>query len=419
MSVQVSVLENGMRVVTESMLRVETVSCGVWVGSGARNEPAEVNGVAHLLEHMAFKGTERRSAQDIVEEIESVGGHLNAYTSREQTAYYAKVLRENTELALDLLADILQHSIFDEEELERERAVVIQEIGQAHDTPDDRVFDHFQLAAFPNQPLGRPVLGGSDTVGTMPRERIMQHMQSGYGGDRMVLAAAGNVDHESFVAHARRLFDSVPANGNVVMEPGQYSGGAHLEDRDLEQVHLLLGFPGLSYEDDEFYATTVMSTLFGGGMSSRLFQEIREKRGLVYSIYCYPSFYRDCGLFGIYAGTGPDDIDELIPAICEEIKRLPTTLTDREIARARTQLKAATMMSLESTGARCEQLGQQMLIFGRPLTLEEQVGKIESVGEEAVRRIAERIFTGKPTIAAVGPVNQIMSYDELVAALAI
>ena len=203
------------------------------------------------------------------------------------------------------------------------------------------------------------------------------------------------------------------------MEPGQYSGGAHLEDRDLEQVHLLLGFPGLSYEDDEFYATTVMSTLFGGGMSSRLFQEIREKRGLVYSIYCYPSFYRDCGLFGIYAGTGPDDIDELIPAICEEIKRLPTTLTDREIARARTQLKAATMMSLESTGARCEQLGQQMLIFGRPLTLEEQVGKIESVGEEAVRRIAERIFTGKPTIAAIGPVNQIMSYDELVAALAI
>ena len=210
MSVQVSVLENGMRVVTESMSRVETVSCGVWVGSGARNEPAEVNGVAHLLEHMAFKGTERRSAQDIVEEIESVGGHLNAYTSREQTAYYAKVLRENTELALDLLADILQHSIFDEEELERERAVVIQEIGQAHDTPDDRVFDHFQLAAFPDQPLGRPVLGGSDTVGTMPRERIMQHMQSGYGGDRMVLAAAGNVDHELFVAHARRLFDSVP-----------------------------------------------------------------------------------------------------------------------------------------------------------------------------------------------------------------
>ena len=418
MSVQVSVLENGMRVVTEAMSRVETVSCGIWVGSGSRNELAEINGVAHLLEHMAFKGTERRSAQDIVEEIESVGGHLNAYTGREQTAYYVKVLKENSGLALDLLSDILQHSTFDEEELERERAVVIQEIGQAQDTPDDRVFDHFQLTAFPDQPLGRPVLGSVDTVGTMPRERIMQHMKSGYGGDRMVLAAAGNIDHKTFVEDARRLFDSIPACSNVVIEPGKYNGGAYLEDRDLEQVHLLLGFPGLSYEDDEFYAMSVMSTLLGGGMSSRLFQEIREKRGLVYSIYCYPSFYRDCGLFGIYGGTSPDDINQMIPAICDEIKRLSATLTDRELARARTQLKAGTLMSLESTGARCEQLGQQMLIFGHPLTKDEQIGKIESVDKDAVRGIAEQIFSGKPTIATIGPVNQIIAYDELVAALA-
>jgi len=416
-SVEVSTLGNGLRVVTEAMPRVETVSCGVWVGTGARNEAKSVNGVAHLLEHMAFKGTERRSAQDIVEEIESVGGHLNAYTSREQTAYYAKVLKENTHLALDLLSDILQHSTFEEQELERERAVVIQEIGQAHDTPDDRIFDYFQMAAFPDQPLGRPVLGEVETVEAMPREQIIQHMRAGYGGDQMVLAAAGNLVHEDFVAQAGAVFDALPAQGHVDMEPGRYQGGAHFEDRDLEQVHLLLGFPGLSYEDDAFYSTSVMSTLLGGGMSSRLFQEIRERRGLVYSIYSYASFYRDCGLFGIYAGTGPGDIEELLPVICEEIRRLPETLEEREIERARTQLKAATLMSLESTGSRCEQMGQQMLIFGRPLTTEEQVERIEAVDAAAVRDVALRIFTGCPTIAAIGPLTQIMEYDQLVSAL--
>lgn len=399
------------------MPRVETVSCGVWVGTGARNEAKSVNGVAHLLEHMAFKGTERRSAQDIVEEIESVGGHLNAYTSREQTAYYAKVLKENTHLALDLLSDILQHSTFEEQELERERAVVIQEIGQAHDTPDDRIFDYFQMTAFPDQPLGRPVLGEVETVEAMPREQIIQHMRTGYGGDQMVLAAAGNLVHEDFVAQAGAVFDALPSQGHVDMEPGRYQGGARFEDRDLEQVHLLLGFPGLSYEDDAFYATSVMSTLLGGGMSSRLFQEIRERRGLVYSIYSYASFYRDCGLFGIYAGTGPGDIEELLPVICEEIRRLPETLEEREIERARTQLKAATLMSLESTGSRCEQMGQQMLIFGRPLTTEEQVERIEAVDAAAVRDVALRIFTGCPTIAAIGPLTQIMEYDQLVSAL--
>jgi predicted Zn-dependent peptidase len=418
MTVNVSTLGNGIRVVTESMPRVETVSCGVWVGTGARNETTEVNGVAHLLEHMAFKGTERRSAQDIVEEIESVGGHLNAYTSREQTAYYAKVLKENTGLALDLLSDILQNSTFDMDELERERTVVIQEIGQAHDTPDDQIFDHFQTVAFPDQPLGRPVLGSVETVESIPRETIMEHMRTGYGGDQMVLSAAGNLEHDAFVQAASDLFDKIPPQAQVKMEAGRYEGGHHFEDRELEQVHLLLGFSGLSYEDDQFYGTSVMSTLFGGGMSSRLFQEIRERRGLVYSIYSYPSFYRDCGLFGIYAGTSPEDVAELLPAICEEIRRLPETLEEREIDRARMQLKAATLMSLESTGSRCEQMAQHMLVFGRPLTTEEQVAKIEAVDQAAVRDVALNIFSGRPTIAAVGPVNQLMEYDQLVAALA-
>ena len=418
MTVEVSTLGNGIRIVTETMPAVETVSCGIWVGTGARNEPAQFNGVAHLLEHMAFKGTDRRSAQAIVEEIESVGGHLNAYTSREQTAYYAKVLKEDTDLAIDILADILQNSTFDTDELERERTVIIQEIGQAHDTPDDRIFDYFQMTAVPDQPLGRPVLGSAEIVRSMSRETIMDYMQSSYGGDRMILAAAGNLAHDRIVREAERLFDGIPSAGDVLTVPGRYRGGDHTEHRDLEQVHLLLGFPGYSYRDDEFYAEMVMSTLLGGGMSSRLFQEIRERRGLVYSIYSYASFYGDCGLFGIYAGTGPDDVAELMPAICQEIRKMPDSLTPAEIDRARTQLKAATVMSLESTSARCEQLGQQMLIFGRPLSMEEQVARIEAVSESDIVSVSRRIFSGRPTVAAVGPVEQIMSDDDVAASLA-
>ena len=326
-------------------------------------------------------------------------------------------MKENTTLALDILADILQYSTFNPDELERERAVVIQEIGQAHDTPDDCVFDYFQAAAFPNQALGRPVLGELETVTAMPREVLMDHMRTGYGADRMVLAAAGNLDHDEIVGTAEQLFSSIPTESCVEMEPGAYVGGMHLDDRDFEQVHILLGFPGFSYEDDQFYATSVMSTLLGGGMSSRLFQEVREKRGLVYSIYSYPSFYRDCGLFGIYSGTGPEDVNELLPAICQEVRQLHDFLDDREVDRARTQLRAATMMSLESTGSRCEQMAQQMLIFGHPLTTAEQIERIEAIDRLAVQQSAAQIFSGQPTIAAIGPVKQIMEYDRLVTTL--
>ena len=417
MTVNVSHLSNGICVVTDQISRVETVSCGVWVGTGSRNEPAEVNGVSHLLEHMAFKGTSRRNAQEIVEEIESVGGYLNAYTSREQTAYYAKILKENTSLAMDILADILQNSTFDPQELERERAVVMQEIGQARDTPDDSIFDFFQMAAFPNQPIGRPVLGNVDTVGSMSRKTIIDHMNEGYGADRMVFAAAGNLDHQTLLQAAEGLFAGIPPKASVEMKPGRYEGGAHLEDRDLEQVHLLFGFPGIPYKDARSYSMSVLSTLFGGGMSSRLFQEIREKRGLVYSIYSYSSFYQDCGLFGIYAGTDPDKIDELISAICEEVRGLAGTVDYRELDRARSQLKAGTLMSLESTGARCEQIAQQMLIYGRPLTTQEQVDRIDAVDHDSVSKVAELIFSGKPTVAAIGPMKKMKKYDEFLAAL--
>jgi predicted Zn-dependent peptidase len=410
-TVRQTTLENGLRIVTHTMDAVETVSVGVFVDAGTRNEPVEINGVAHLLEHMAFKGTKRRSALDIVAEIEEVGGHLNAYTSREHTAYYAKVLKEDTPLAVDILADILQHSIFEPEELARERSVVLQEIGQAHDTPDDVVFDHFQATAFPDQPLGRPVLGDAELVRTMSREAIMGYMDKAYGAGSMVLSAAGMIEHDQLVALARHLFGDLADRRPLDNETAAYGGGAHLIDRDLEQVHLTVGFPGLGMHDPDIYASTVMSVLFGGGMSSRLFQEIRERRGLVYSIHSYCSCYSDCGLFGIYAGTGEAEIAELMPVLAEEVRRLAASLEEGEVRRARNQLKAATLMSLESTGSRAEQLGEQMLVFGRPLPIDEIVARIDAVDIDAVRRVARRVFTGRPSLAAIGPLGRMMPYD--------
>ena len=411
MTVRQTTLENGLRVVTHTMDAVETVSVGVFVDAGTRNEPVEINGVAHLLEHMAFKGTTRRSALEIVAEIEEVGGHLNAYTTREHTAYYAKVLKDDAPLAVDILADILQNSTFDPDELARERSVVLQEIGQAHDTPDDVVFDHFQETAFPDQPLGRPVLGDAERVRGMTRESIMGYMNQAYGAGSMVLAAAGMIEHDHLVALARHLFRDLPARSALGDGSAAYGGGVYLQDRELEQVHLTVGFPGVGMHDPDIYAATVMSTLFGGGMSSRLFQEIRERRGLVYSIHSFSSSYSDCGLFGIYAGTGEEEVEELMPVLADEIRRLSDSLDEGEVRRARNQLKAATLMSLESTSARAEQLGEQMLIFGRPLPIDEIVRKIDVVDVAAVRNVIARTFAGRPSVAAIGPLGRMMPYD--------
>ena len=294
--IEITTLANGLRVATATMTNVQTASVGVWVDAGARHETPEINGVAHMLEHMAFKGTHQRSARGIAEAIENVGGQLNAYTSREQTAYYARVLADDVPLAVDLLADILQHSVFDEEELARERGVVVQEIGQVNDTPDDLVFDQFQETAFPGQALGRSILGPPEVVAAMPRTTLVDYMARHYGPKRMVLAAAGKIEHERVVDLGERLFRELPAAGDDQGEPAEYRGGERREERDLEQAHLLLGLPAFAYTDDDFYALQVLSAMLGGGMSSRLFQEVRENRGLAYSIFSFASCYRDTGL---------------------------------------------------------------------------------------------------------------------------
>ena len=418
MSVRVSTLANGLRVATDTMKTVETVSVGVWVEAGARFETAEINGVSHILEHMAFKGTERRSAQDIAEEIEAVGGHINAYTSRENTAYYAKVLKEDLALAVDVIADIVQNPVLDAQELARERAVIIQEINQSHDTPDDAVFDNFQETAFPDQALGRPVLGVEERVRDIGRDTILAYLHGHYSAPSMVLAAAGYVDHERLVGLAESALAGAQAEKGARPDPARYEGGDHREDRDLEQVHVVLGFEGLAHKDDDFYAASVLSTILGGGMSSRLFQEVREKRGLVYSIYTFLSSYTDSGLFGVYAGTGAPEIGEVIPLICDEIQKVRGGVSDQEMSRARAQLKSSILMSLESTSSRCEQLARQLIVFGRPLSVDEIVAKVEAVDADAVKRVAKRLTGGRPTVTGLGPIGGLEDFDRVAERLA-
>jgi predicted Zn-dependent peptidase len=418
MTIRITTLANGLRVATDLMPSVETISVGVWIGVGTRQEAPEVNGVAHLLEHMAFKGTKRRSARDIAVEIEAVGGSMNAQTSREQTAYFIKVLKGDLDLAVDILADILLHSTYDPTELSRERAVILQELGQAEDTPDDVIFDRFQEAAFPEQALGRPVLGRSQIIERLPREALVDFRTRHYGAAAMVLAAAGHVDHDALVAAARRAFADLPEAGDTSYEAARYIGGEHRDDQDLEQVHLAIGFPGVSFADPDYYASMVLATVLGGGMSSRLFQEIREARGLAYGVSAYAAPYLDGGIFGIYAGTGEKETAELVQVLFEQLAAMREPVPADELQRARTQMRAGILMSLESTGARMDALGSQLLIYGRPIPVEEMVRKIDSVTADDTARVARRVFSGRPTVAAMGPLGGLEPYGKLLERLA-
>ncbi len=412
-SVRLTRLPSGLIVASEHMPRVETVSIGAYVHAGTRNENAAENGASHFLEHMAFKGTARRDAASIAREIENVGGHINAYTAREQTAYYCKVLKEDVGLAADIIGDILCHSTLIPEELERERGVILQEIGQANDTPDDIIFDHFQHACFPDQAMGRPTLGTEEIIQTMPREALTHYMARHYGPSRMVVAAAGAVDHDALLEMVGAHFGDLPTVTGHEPEAARYAGGEFREERDLDQVHLVLGFPGTHYTDPDHYPVMLLSTLLGGGMSSRLFQEIREKRGLVYSIYSFAHPYHDTGIFALYAGTGEDQVAELMPVAIEELKRVQLDVTEDELNRAKAQLRASLLMSLESTGSRCEQIARQLQVHGRIIPTEETKQRIAAVTVEDIQRSAKRIFRGKPTLATMGPIGKVMSLADI------
>ena len=416
--VNISKLPNGLTVVSDRMSNVESISLGLWVRAGARYERSSENGVAHFLEHMLFKGTERRTSKDIVEEIESVGGSINAYTSREMTAFFSKVLKGDYCLALDVIADIVQNSVFKSSEIDKERAVILQEIGQALDSPDDVIFDHFQSTAFPNQPLGRPVLGKPKTVSDLTDKEIRGFLERHYQGSSMVIAAAGNIHHQELLERCEEYFGNIKTGKQTSASSGVFSGGEHREYRDLEQIHFIFGFSGPAIGSSDFYSMSVLSNLLGGGMSSRLFQDIREKRGLVYSIDSFMSSYSDVGLFGIYAGTGDNQIKELIPALCDQIRGLADSLSIEEVERARAQIKSSLLMALESTGARCEQIAQHILIFGRVMPIEEVVARLDSIDVIQVSSLAKEIFANSPVIAAVGPIADLEQIDIIAERLA-
>ena len=418
MSLDVTRLANGLRVVTDSIEGVGSAAVGVWVNVGARDEPDHLHGISHLLEHMAFKGTERRSARMIAQEIEDVGGYVNAYTTRENTAYYARVLGDDVPLAIDVLGDILQNSVFDESELEKERWVVEQEIAQVFDTPDDLVFDLFQECAFPDQPMGRSILGTPASIAGMTRQTLLGHMTGHYTAESMVLSAAGAVDHGEIVRLAEDRFCDLPRSNGHVPRPAAYAGGAIDRKDDVEQVHLVMGCPGFGICDDNYYPVQFFSNALGGGMSSRLFQEIREDRGLAYTIYSFHSAFEDSGLFGIYAGCAEVDAREVANLVVDAVARTADGLVDDEIERARTQMKAGLLMARESTAARCEALARQMLVFGRTIAEEEIIGKIEAVCAADIRKCAETLFQGtRPAMACIGPEEGIVPYGKILSGL--
>jgi predicted Zn-dependent peptidase len=407
MTTTISQLANGIRVVTHAMSHVETSSLGVWVGVGARHEREVEGGISHLLEHMAFKGTARRSAMEIAEEIEQVGGEINAATSLETTAYYARVLKGDEGLALDILADILQNSTFDPAELEREREVILQEIAATQDSPDEIAYDLVQEAAFPGQPVGRPILGTPASVKAATPDDLRTFLRERYRPDAIVISAAGAVRHDDIERHAAALFGGLTSSDRTELqlleEPARYVGGARSVAKSFEQSHVLLGFEGPSYKADDAFTAQVFSGLFGGGMSSRLFQEVREKRGLCYSIYSSAWGLKDSGMFQMHAATGPGMVTELIEVIGAELRAIADKgPTEREVARAKAQMKAGLFMSLESSGARAEQMARHLLVHGRLLPSDELVQRVDDVSVDSVRAFAASLAASVPAVAVVG-----------------
>lgn len=420
MTVECTRLKSGLTVVTQTMPHLESVALGVWIKSGSRNETTDEHGIAHLLEHMAFKGTARRSAREIAEEIEDVGGEVNAATSTETTSYYARVLKDHVPLAVDILADILTESAFEEEELEREKQVILQEINAANDTPDDVVFDKFSETAYRDQTLGRAILGTPQTVMSFTPQQIRGYLSRNYTTDRMFVVATGAVQHDEFVRMVEDRFASLPTSPSAtpVMEPAKYIGGNIRETRDLMDAQILLGFEGKAYHARDFYCSQILANILGGGMSSRLFQEVREIRGLCYSIYAFHWGFSDTGIFGIHAATGGENLPELVPVIIDELHKSAATIEQKEIERARAQIRAQLLMGQESPAARAGQIARQMMLYGRPISNQEMMERLEGITVGRLTDLAGRLFFDTvPTLSAIGPLEHLAPMEDIAASL--
>lgn len=414
MNNKIITLPNKLRLAVDVVKEVETAAIAVFVNTGSRNETPEINGISHFLEHMAFKGTKTRNARQIAEQFDNIGGKINAYTSREKTVYYAKVLKQDIEFATEFLSDILQNSTFDKKELEKERGVILQEIAMTNDTPDDIIFDYFQQTAFPNQAVGRSILGPEKNIKKFGRQDFVNYISKQYNYSNIVVSASGNIDDKKFTGYVKKYFNNLSDKKNKKAEAGKYLGGDFRKNKDLEQINLLLGFKGLSYLDKNYYHSQILASILGGGMSSRLFQEIREKRGLAYSVYAFNYAHNDSGLFGIYLGTTEDKANQAIEVIGDELLKITNKITDVELKRVITQTKAGLLMSKESTIARSQKLGSDILAYNRIISEAEVIDKISAISKKDLTDFATKIITSsKPSFAAIGKIKKLANYEKV------
>jgi predicted Zn-dependent peptidase len=414
-TVRRSVLPGGLRVVTETLPTVRSATFGIWVGVGSRDETPVLNGATHYLEHLLFKGTDRRSALDISSSIDAVGGEMNAFTAKEYTCYYARVLDTDLPLAIDVVSDMLTGSLIRQEDIDAERGVVLEEIAMTEDDPGDQVHDLFATALLGDSPLGRPVLGTVDTINALSRDQVARFYRKHYDPTHLVVAAAGNIDHDTVVREVRSAFESAGALRDPDAQPMPPRSGARtirsngrieLLDRRTEQAHVVLGMPGLSRHDDRRWALGVLNTALGGGMSSRLFQEVREKRGLAYSVYSYTSSFADCGLFGVYAGCQPRRVHEVLKICRDELQQVAEHgLADEELHRAIGQFSGSTVLSLEDTGALMNRIGKSELCWGEQLSVDATLERIAAVTPDEVRAVARDVLGQRPSLAVIGPLK--------------
>ena len=414
MKIQATVLENGLTVVSETINHVESASLGVWIKSGSRSESSKEHGLAHMLEHMAFKGTKKRTAVKIAEEIENIGGYLNAATGLETTAYYARVLKNGVSLVIDILHDILTNSLVSEEELEREKQVIIQEIGASKDSPEDTVLFNFQAAAFRGQPLEHSIMGTPEAVTSFKSKDLKNFLKNHYHGPNMILSCAGAVEHKELLDLVAKPFSEFSSTALKKADSASYVGGENMEKRNLLETQIIIGFEGRTYQGSEFYTSKLLASIIGGGMSSRLFQEAREKRGLCYSIHAFHWGFSDTGTFAIHTATTPNKVKELIPIIIKEIKKSTELIKTEEIERAKTQIRANLLMSNESPVDRSAQNARQILLSGRIIANEELMQRIENISPERVKNLANKIFLeSTPTITAVGSTEHVYTQKEV------
>jgi predicted Zn-dependent peptidase len=396
---------NKLRIAVDEVPNLETVAIGVFVKTGSRNETLAINGISHFLEHMAFKGTKTRTAKQIAEEFESIGGYINAYTSREKTVYYVKVLKQHACFAIEFLADILQNSVFDPIEVEKERQVILQEVAMTNDTPDDIIFDYFQEQAFNKQPIGRSILGKQSNIKKFNSQHFVDYISSQYNYQNMAIAVAGNVKTDQIANWVDKYFVNFGTNNIKPFEQAKYTGGIIKKAKKLEQVQVVLGFEGLAYTSQKYYAKQILTMILGSGMSSRLFQQIRENLGLAYATYAFNSCYCDSGVLAIYGGTAVDKLSLFLQATKEEISKIQQHISDSEMQKVQTQFLASLAMAKESTNSRMQRIGNDILDYNKIYSDQELIDEFMSINKQAVYDIAQQIFSTKPTLAVLGDIK--------------